>query len=87
MLESHYLTTIVTEFGKFRYNRVPMVLYVSDYIFQAKIDDLLVDIKGVKIYINNILVIGKGIFSRHIYQLIVAFSRLHATGLKVDYLK
>ena len=34
-LASHYMTTIVTEFGKFRYNRLPMVMCASGDIFQA----------------------------------------------------
>ena len=51
--EIHYLTTIVTEFGKSRYNRIPMVLYASDGIFQAKVDNILGDINGVKKYINK----------------------------------
>ena len=85
--EIHYLTTIVTEFGKSRYNRVPMVLCASNEIFQAKADNILGDINGVKKYTNSIIVLGKGIFSQHIYQLIVVFARLNAKVLKVTYPK
>ena len=56
------MTTIVTEFGKFRYNCLPMGLCNSGGIFQSKVDKLLGDIKGVKTYINDILVLGKDIF-------------------------
>ena len=35
---SQDLTMIVTEFGKFGYNRLPMVMCASEYIFQAKLD-------------------------------------------------
>ena len=83
--ESHYLTIIIIEFGKLRYNRVPMGLYAYSDIFQAKVDNLLIDIEGVKSCIDTILVLGKWIFFQHIYQLIVFFARLHATRLKVDY--
>ena len=38
---SHYMTSIVTEFGKFEYNCFPMVMYASGDIFQDKVDDLL----------------------------------------------
>ena len=41
---SQYTTTIVTEFGKLRYNRLPMGMCASGDIFQAKIDKLLGDI-------------------------------------------
>ena len=41
---SQNTTTIVTEFGKFRYNRLPMGMCASGDIFQAKVDELLSDI-------------------------------------------
>ena len=82
--ESQKFTTIVIEFEKFRYNRVPMGLYASGEIFQAKVDELLSDIKVFKTYIDDILVLDKGIFSQHIYQLIVIFARLQNTVIKVN---
>ena len=82
--ESHDLTTIVTEFGKFRYNIVLTVLCASSDIFQAKVDKLIGDIEGVKKYINNILVLGKGGFYQHIDQIRVIFARICAIGLKAN---
>ena len=41
------LTTIVTKFGKFRYNVLPIGIRG---FFQAKVDELLGDIKSVKTY-------------------------------------
>ena len=82
--ESHYLTSIVTEFEKFRYNKVPMRLCASGDIFQAKVDELLSDIEGFKTYIDDILVLGKRILSQHIYELIFIFARLHNTAIKVN---
>ena len=55
------ITTIVTEFGKFRYNKLPMGMCISGDIFQAKVNELLGDIDGVKAYIDDILVLNKGI--------------------------
>ena len=60
------MMTIVTEFGKFIYNLLPMDMCASGDIFQDKVDKLLGDIKGVKMYINNILVLRRGIFEKHI---------------------
>ena len=60
--EIREFTTIVTEFGKFRYNRVPMGLFASGDIFQAKVDELLSDIKGAKTYMNVIMLLVKWIF-------------------------
>ena len=62
LTESRDLITILTEFGKFGYNISPMGLCASSDIFQAKVDDLPGDINGVKMYINNILVLVKESF-------------------------
>ena len=53
------MTTIVTEFGKFRYNFLPMGMCALGYIFQSKVDELIGDIEGVKTYIDDILVFSK----------------------------
>ena len=60
--ESSDMCTIVTEFGKFRYKRLPMGVSCSPDIFQAKIYELLGNIEGVKAYIDDILVIKRGTF-------------------------
>ena len=56
---SQYMTTIVTEFCKFRYNRLPMGMCASGYIFQANVDELIGDIEGAKTYIDDILVFSQ----------------------------
>ena len=48
------MTTIITEFAKLRYNCLPMGMCTSGDIFQAKLGDLLGDIKDIKTYIDNI---------------------------------
>ena len=78
------ITTIVTEFGKFRYNKLPMGMCISGDIFQAKVNELLGDIEGVKAYIDDILVLSKGTFTDHIEQLRLCFRRIQAAGLKVN---
>ena len=74
---------IVTEFGEFRYNRLPMGMFASEDIIQSKVDELIGDIKGVKTYIDDILVLIKDCFKKHIYQLRIIFGRLRTAGLKV----
>ena len=56
---SQYMTTIVTKFGKLRYNRLPMGMCALENMFQAKVDELIGYIEGVKIYIDDILVLSK----------------------------
>ena len=55
------MKTIVTEFGKLKYNRLPMGMCASGDILQAKVDGLLGDIYGIKIFIYDILVLSKEI--------------------------
>ena len=78
------MTMIVTEFWKFRYNNLPMDMYASGDILQAKVDEPLGDIEGFKTYIDDKLVLGKYRFENHIEQLRIIFSRLRAAGLKVN---
>ena len=59
---SQYTTAMVTEFGKFRYNRLPIGMCTSGEISQSKVEKLIGDIKGVKTYINDIIVLSKDIF-------------------------
>ena len=63
------MTTIVTELGKFRYNLLPMGMFASRGISQPKLDKLLGDIKGVKTYIDDIIVLGKDTFENHMEQM------------------
>ena len=78
------MTTIVTEFGKFRYNCLPMGMCASGDIFKAKVDKLLRDIKGVKTNIDDILVLSKDSFENHIERLRIISGRLRTAGLKLN---
>ena len=82
--KSKDLTTIVTEFGKFRYNVLPMGLCISGDIFQAKVNELLGDIEGLYAYIDDILLTTKGTFEEHLQQLRTCFQRFRNAGLKVN---
>ena len=62
-------TTIVTEFGKSRYNILPMVICASGDTLQANVDEIIGDIEGVKIYIGDMLVLSKIWFTNQIEQL------------------
>ena len=53
-------------------------------ILQAKVYQIIGDIKGVKTYIGYILVIVKDILSNHIEKLSFVFGGLHVAGLKVN---
>ena len=78
------MTTIATEFGIFRYNRILMSICNSRYILQAKVDKILGDIEGAKTYIDDILVLIKDCFMNHIEQLRIIFRRFCSPGLKAN---
>ena len=78
------MTAVVTEFGKFRYNSPPMGMCALGDIFQAKVDKLLGDNEGFNRYINDILVLRKDCFRKHIEQLRMILVRLRTAGLKVN---
>ena len=81
---SQDMTTIVNEFGKLIYNLLPMGMCASGYILQAKVDELLDDIKVSKTYIDNILVLSKDSYEKHIEHLRIIIGRLHAASLKFN---
>ena len=56
----------------------------SGDIFESKVDEILGDIEGVKTYIDDIIVLGKDIFEKHIEQPRIIFCRLCDAGLKVN---
>ena len=75
---SQDMTMIVNEYGKFKYNHLPIGMCSLGYIFQSKVDKLLGDIKGAKTYIDDILLPRKYCFIKHIAQLRIIFFRLRA---------
>ena len=82
--ESADMCTIITEFGKFRYKRLPMGVCGSPDIFQAKINELLGDIEGIRAYIDDVLAICKGSFEDHLAQLEEVFRRCQTHNLKIN---
>ena len=76
--------TIVTESVKLRYNCPLMVMCAYGDIFQAKVDKLVGDIEGIKIYINDILVLSKYYFKNHLYRPSIVFGKVRAAGLIVN---
>ena len=82
--ESADMCTIVTEYGKYKYKRLPMGVSCSPDIFQAKIYELLGDLEGIKAYIDDVLVIKRGSFDEHLVQLEEVFRRCLKAGLKLN---
>ena len=79
--------TIITEFGKYTYQRLPMGVACAPDIFQSKINELLGDIESVRAYIDDILMITKGSFEDHLKTLETVLERCSKANLKVNPLK
>jgi Arginine decarboxylase (spermidine biosynthesis) len=84
--ESKELCVINTPFGKYRYKRLPMGVCQSSDIAQEIMEQVLRDIEGVEIYIDDI-----GIFSNsweeHIDTLHKVLERLQNNGFSINPLK
>jgi hypothetical protein len=57
---------IIFPWGKYSYKRLPMGFGGSADIFQAQIMDLLASLKFVQAYMDNLLIITRGILDEHL---------------------
>ena len=78
------LCTIVTQWGKYEYQRLPMGLCNSPNIFQEKMSELFIGLDTVPVYIDDLLHVTKGSWTEHLYILEEMFTRLQKAGLKVN---
>jgi hypothetical protein len=60
------MCTIIFPWGKYSYKRLPMGFGGSADIFQAQIMDLMASLKFVGAYIDNLLIITRGILDKHL---------------------
>jgi len=74
--ESSDMCTIVSEFGKYGYKRLPMGVSCAPDVFQSKINGLLGDIEGVKAYLDDILILDQGTYTEHLERVEKVFSRM-----------
>jgi hypothetical protein len=78
------MCTIISPWGKYSYKRLPMGFGCSDNIFQAKIMDLMASLKFVQAYMDNLLIIMRGIPDEHLQNMETVLTRLRDDGLKVN---
>ena len=82
--KSKELFRIVTQWGKYEYQRLPMVLCNSPDIFQENMSELFISLDTVRIYIDDLLHVTKGSWTEHLTVLEDMFTRLQKAGLKVN---
>jgi hypothetical protein len=78
------LCTIIFPWGKYSYKKLPMGSGGSANIFQAQIMDLMETLKFVRTYIDDLLIITRGILDDHLKNMERVLTRLHDPGLKVN---
>src|SRR5210317_491788 len=76
--------TIVLPWGKYEYLRLPMGLYNSPDIFQENMSELMSDLIFVRAYIDDLLVITQGNFTKHLDKLEQVLLKLQEAGLKIN---
>ena len=58
--DSSRMTTMITLFGRYRWQRLPFGLKVSSEVFQKRLTDALCDLEGVVCVADDIIVVGVG---------------------------
>ena len=82
--KSKELCTIVTQWGKYEYQRLPMGLCKIPDIFQEKMSELFIGLDTVRVYIDDLLHVTKGSWTEHLSILEDMFTRLQKAGCKVN---
>jgi Reverse transcriptase (RNA-dependent DNA polymerase) len=77
---------IITPFGKYRYNRLPMGIKQSPDIVQEIMEDLLKDLKAIECYIDDVGVFNS-FWNQHLKTLEIVLQRLQDNGFKINPLK
>jgi hypothetical protein len=78
------MCTIIFPWGKYSYKRLPMGFGGSADIFQAQIMDLMASLEFVQVYMDNLLIITRGILDEHLQKMETVLTRLCNAGLKVN---
>ena len=81
--ESRLLTTFLTPTGRFCFNKLPFGISSASEHFQRKMSDLLADIPGVIVYIDDILIFGET-QEIHDKKLEEVLSRIQKEGLTLN---
>jgi hypothetical protein len=81
--ESALLTTFITPFGRYHFNRVPMGINIGPEEFQRKMNEVLSGLDGVSAIMDDILVHGKTL-EEHDERLARVMKRIENSGLKLN---
>ena len=83
MYQCNEFVAINTSKGLFQYSRLPFGVSSAPAIFQRCIENLLQGCKGVSIYMDDILVMGKST-EEYLHNLENVLSKLESAGLRLN---
>ena len=81
--ESRLLTTFITPYGRFRFNKLPFGIASAPEHFQCHMNEILRDLPGVICHIDDILVSGRD-KNEHNSRLHAVLKRLEAAGVTLN---
>ena len=81
--ESALLTTFITPFGRFCFNRLPFGITSAPEHFQRRMSEILSGLEGVVCLVDDILICGKT-QAEHDERLIAVLTRLSEAGLTLN---
>ncbi|XP_055591841.1 uncharacterized protein K02A2.6-like isoform X1 [Uranotaenia lowii] len=81
--KSSDLTTFMTPFGRFRWNRVPFGISSAPEMFQKRMVQLFGDIPGVEVYFDDILIAGSD-FTEHDCILTIVLQRARDNNIRFN---
>jgi len=85
--ESQELCAIVTPFGKYAYQRLPMGIKCSPDIAQEIIEDLTRDLEATEAFLDDIALFGTDTFEHHLQQIDLILKRLEDNNFAINPLK
>jgi hypothetical protein len=82
--DSSKICTIIFPWGEYFFLRLPMGIAGSTDIFQPKMSELMVALKFVRTYLDDLLCITRASLEDHLEKLWEVLTRLREAGLKVN---
>nr|XP_022311001.1 uncharacterized protein K02A2.6-like [Crassostrea virginica] len=81
--DSYKFTTFITPFGRYCYTRLPFGITSAPEIFQRRMSDLLSDLDGVSVIIDDVIIYGESM-EEHDRRLKTVMDRLVNNGVKLN---
>ena len=81
--ESHLLTTFITPFGHYCFNKLPFGISSAPELFQRRMNTILDGLEGVRCQMDDILIFGRN-QTEHDSRLIAVLKRIQAAKVTLN---